>query len=84
MRKRKAFYWTDCVSWIAYNDDPGDMDPESIRGNTIVKMVEDLSGRSDLEIAEHIVSLRKIRNSLSEGEIQHLPGYGSTEEAPHD
>lgn len=61
MRKRQAAYWTDAAQWIALNDDPAEMDVETIAGSLTVVMAADIFNRDADEIARHIVTLRNIQ-----------------------
>jgi hypothetical protein len=60
------------VEWIALNDNPEDMDAESISGNTIVCMVADLTGRTQEEIGKEIVIRREIWKQGREMPVQYL------------
>jgi len=60
------------VEWIALNDSPDDLDPESVSRNVIVCMVADLTGRTQEEIGKAIVVQREIWNQGRNMPVQHL------------
>lgn len=54
---RRARY-KDAVSWIAMNDDPGEMDDEIVAMNISTKLVADLWDISDRRVARDVVLKR--------------------------
>ena len=50
-------YWF-AIEWIAYEDEPLDTNLESVKGYISTNLVADLFDKSNLVVAENIISLR--------------------------
>ncbi len=46
------------VEWIALNDEPEDLDPESVAGYISTSLLADLFGKDPLVVAQTIVATR--------------------------
>ena len=61
-RRTSRGYWY-AVNWIAYNDDGANLDTEQIEGYITTKLVADLFGREDWEVAIDVIQIRLRRDA---------------------
>jgi hypothetical protein len=47
------------VAWIAWNDEPEDLDPENVSGYISTSLLADLFGKDPLDVAKDVVRYRK-------------------------
>ena len=59
-RKTVRVSWVQMAEWIAGNDNPDDMEVNSVAESIIVHMAAELTGRTEREVAEVIVTQREI------------------------
>lgn len=57
--KTKRASIKEAVFWIAHNDEPGETEAEEIAGLISVKLVADLFGLTDEEVAKRVARERR-------------------------
>lgn len=57
--KRKRASYREGVAWIALNDEPEEMDQESVKGYISVLLLADLFGKEPEDVAVDVLSYRK-------------------------
>ncbi len=55
----KRASYREGVAWIALNDEPTDLDPESVDGYVATLLLADLFGKEPREVAEAVVRYRR-------------------------
>lgn len=58
---RKRASYREGVAWIALNDEPTDLDPDSVASYISTALLADLFGKDTSEVAKAIVSYRRQR-----------------------
>jgi hypothetical protein len=58
--------YKSAVSWIAYNDEPGEPDPEVLAGLVSVCLVADLWQKTPEEVAQAVL---KVRTEMPKQEV---------------
>ncbi len=61
MAKRASY--REGVWWVAFNDDPGQLDAEEVRGFVSVLLLADLFGKDEAHVARDVVRLRRARDA---------------------
>lgn len=70
--------WYDMAEWIANNDNPQEMNVDSIIGTLTVAMAADLTGRTQQEIADRVISHRRIWAQGYGLPVHHIKSGGQT------
>ena len=56
------------LEWIAYNDEPDDMNPETISEYISVMLIADCTGHKAIDLGHSIMNIRKPSSPQGQGE----------------
>lgn len=73
MSKRASY--REGVAWIALNDEPSDVDPDSVASYISTMLLADLFGKEPADVAKAIVRKRRQVANQEAREAEHKPFY---------